>query len=130
MTLRRSPLGGGRLSSEYMHVIKMKQKAFPSKLLFSLVWMIALDAAARGGTTSVACMDAAELSLCLRLVCRLGRRPLVSFRLPEYLGGGVSNAGKGGFLLVARVEETSVSIVPLLQWLDWGASRRSWGTLG
>lgn len=86
MTLRRSPLGGGRLSSEYMHVIKMKQKAFSSKLLFSRVWMIALDAAVRGGTTSVTCMDAAESSLCLCLVCRLRRRPLVSFRLPEYLG--------------------------------------------
>lgn len=68
--------------------------------------MTTLDAAARGGTTSVACMDAAELSLCLPLVCRLGRRPLVSFRLPEYWG--VSNAGRGGFLLVARVEQTSV----------------------
>lgn len=58
-------------------------------------------------------MDAAELSLSLRLVYRLGRRPLVLFRLPEYLG--VSNAGRGGSLFVARVEETSVS---LLQWLD------------
>lgn len=51
-------------------------------------------------------IDAAELSPCLPGICRSRRRLLDLFGFPGHLG--ISSAGVGSYLLLSRVEETSV----------------------